>query len=58
MKRRLNDHLVQHGNHALAKLRTQINTLFSSKYLPAISIENLIQRTATRAIGVQSNTAC
>jgi len=32
--------------------------LFSSKYLLAISIENLTQGTATRAIGVHSNTAC
>ena len=58
MTRGPRDHRVQHDDHALTELRTQINMLFSSKYLPAISIENLIQRTATRAIGVLSNTAC
>ena len=55
--RGLRDHRVEHSNHAPAKIGTQINMLFSSKYLPAISIENLTQRTATRAIGVHSNTA-
>ena len=58
MTRGLRDHRVQHGNHAPANRRTQINTLFSSKCLPAILSDNLAQRAATRAIGVHSNTAC
>jgi hypothetical protein len=49
---------VQHDNHAPAKYRTQINMLFSDKYLPAIKIGISTLRTAAHAIGVQSNTAC
>ena len=58
MIRGLRDQRVQHDDHAPDKLGTQINMLFSSKYLPVIARPNSTQRNATLFIGVHSNTAC
>ena len=58
MTRGPRDHRVQHGDHAPANRRTQINMLFSSKYFPTITIGNSTSRISTLFIGVHSNTAC
>jgi hypothetical protein len=58
MTRGLRGHRVQHDDHALAKLRTQINILFSGKNFPAIARPNSTLRSTALSIGVHSNTAC
>ena len=58
MIRGQHDHCIEHSNHAPAKLRTQINTLFSCKFSSKVIDKISTQNTATLAIGVDSNIAC
>jgi hypothetical protein len=58
MIRGLHDHCVERDKYAPAKLRNQINTLFSCKFSSKVIDKISTLKTATLAIGVDSNTAC